>query len=50
MRFIGCHGCVREGDVGVSVESGWGAVGRGGAVKDASWRDGCETHQLWRRC
>lgn len=29
MRFIGCHGCVREGDVGVSVESGWGAVGRG---------------------
>lgn len=37
MRFIGCHGCVREGDVGVSVESGGGAVGReGGSVKDAS--------------
>lgn len=29
MRFIGCHGCVREGDVGVSVESGCGAVGTG---------------------
>lgn len=25
MRFIGCHGCVREGDVGVSVESGGGS-------------------------
>lgn len=49
MRFTGCHGCVREGDVGAPVESGE-PVGRGGSERCVGGATGCETHQLWRRC